>query len=240
MRVSEPRRWLPHTRYRADDLSQLRPALRGRGFAAWAICDALSLRGQPPSRADRSASPRRSVGIFRSARAQSPRAGRRRDSDALIGRQETVGTPPRAVGRKPPELAWWARRRVPPRPRLPPCCHRLRAVRAGRRRVAGRDGPQDSLPLAGQARQQREGRRSGQRADRHAGALGRRRRRRRRAGRRGRPATNRALPPPSAKEVEREIGAAPDVVGAGISGGPTPRCVIPVLGSCWERCRRWC
>jgi hypothetical protein len=81
----------------------------------------------------------------------------------------------------------------------------LRAVRAARRRVAGADGPQDSLPLARQARPQQAGRRSGQRADRHAGALGCRRGRRRRAGRRGRPATHRTLPAPSAKGVDREI-----------------------------------
>jgi hypothetical protein len=82
-----------------------------------------------------------------------------------------------------------------------------RAVRTAMRRVAGGDGPQDSLPLARQARRQQEGRRSGQRADRHARALGGRRRRRRRAGRRGRPATHRALPAPSAKGVDREISA---------------------------------
>jgi hypothetical protein len=40
-------RWQPHHRYRRDDLSQLRPALRGCGFIAWAFCDALSLRGRP-------------------------------------------------------------------------------------------------------------------------------------------------------------------------------------------------
>jgi hypothetical protein len=43
------------------------------------LCDVLSLRGHPPSRADRSACPRRSSGIFRSAGAQRPRTGRRRD-----------------------------------------------------------------------------------------------------------------------------------------------------------------
>ena len=95
----------------------------------------------------------------------------------------------------------------------------LRAVRAARRRVAGGDGSQDSLPLAWQARQQREGRRSGQRANRHAGALGCRRGRRRRAGRRGRSATHRTLPAPSAKGVDREIRGPS---GSGPSGHSHP------------------
>jgi hypothetical protein len=100
-----------------------------------------------------------------------------------------------------------------PPPLLPNPLRPLRAVRAARRWVTGGDGPQDPLPLARRARQHQEGRRSGQRADRHAGALGCRRGRRR-AGRRGRPAPHRALPAPSAKGINREInGPASPAVG---------------------------